>query len=69
MTEPTDRGAALFDRVADTYDAVGVDWFTPIAAGLVRELVPAPGERTSRTWPRSSSGWATPAVRGSRLPP
>ena len=45
MTEPLDRVAALFDRVADTYDAVGVDWFTPIAAGLVRELAPAPGER------------------------
>ncbi|UZJ26115.1 methyltransferase domain-containing protein [Rhodococcus antarcticus] len=44
MTEPTDRVAALFDRVADTYDAVGVDWFTPIAAGLVHELAPAPGE-------------------------
>lgn len=45
MTEPSDRVAALFDRVADTYDAVGVDWFTPIAAGLVRELAPAPGDR------------------------
>lgn len=45
MTEPTDRVAALFDRVADTYDAVGVEWFTPIAAGLVRELAPTPGER------------------------
>lgn len=44
MTEPSDRVAALFDRVADTYDAVGVEWFTPIAAGLVRQLAPAPGE-------------------------
>lgn len=35
----------VFDRVADTYDAVGVDWFVPIAAGLVRRLEPVPGER------------------------
>lgn len=45
MTEPLNRVAALFDRVADTYDAVGVPWFSPIAAGLVRELAPMPGER------------------------
>lgn len=45
MTEPHDKVAALFDHVADTYDAVGVAWFTPIAAGLVRELAPMPGER------------------------
>lgn len=36
---------ALFDRVADTYDNVGVPWFAPIAEGLVRELAPRPGER------------------------
>jgi ubiquinone/menaquinone biosynthesis C-methylase UbiE len=36
--------AALFDRVAQTYDSVGVPWFTPIAEGLVRELNPSPGE-------------------------
>jgi ubiquinone/menaquinone biosynthesis C-methylase UbiE len=34
----------VFDRVADTYDAVGVPWFTPIAAGLVEELAVQPGE-------------------------
>ncbi|HTY72429.1 MAG TPA: class I SAM-dependent methyltransferase [Actinomycetes bacterium] len=39
------RIAAVFDSVAATYDTVGVDWFTPIAAGLVRELAPAAGER------------------------
>jgi SAM-dependent methyltransferase len=39
------RVAAVFDRVADTYDAVGIPWFTPIAERLVAELVPAPGER------------------------
>jgi len=37
--------AALFDRVADTYDSVGVPWFTPIAQGLVRLAAPGPGER------------------------
>lgn len=37
--------AAVFDRAADTYDAVGVPWFTPIAARLVAELAPRPGER------------------------
>lgn len=37
--------AAVFDRAAPTYDSVGVPWFTPIAAHLVDELAPAPGER------------------------
>ena len=37
--------AGVFDRVADTYDNVGVEWFRPIAAGLVAELDPQPGER------------------------
>lgn len=37
--------AALFDRVAGTYENVGVPWFAPIGAALVRELAPAPGER------------------------
>ena len=37
--------AAVFDRVARTYDSVGVPWFTPIAERLVRELAPAPGEK------------------------
>ncbi len=37
--------AALFDRVADTYDTVGVEWFGPIGRGLAAELAPAVGER------------------------
>lgn len=37
--------AGVFDRAAGTYDAVGVPWFGPIAAGLVAELAPRPGER------------------------
>ena len=36
---------SLFDAVADSYDQVGVDFFQPIAAGLVAELNPQPGER------------------------
>lgn len=45
MTEHQDRMAALFDSVADTYDAVGVDMFQPVAEGLVRALEPQQGER------------------------
>lgn len=37
--------AGVFDRAADSYDAVGVPWFGPIAAGLVDELAVRPGER------------------------
>lgn len=37
--------ADLFDRVADDYDAVGVDFFKPIAQRLVDELAPRPSER------------------------
>jgi ubiquinone/menaquinone biosynthesis C-methylase UbiE len=37
--------AGVFDRVAQTYDSVDVEWFGPIARGLVAELQPAPGER------------------------
>jgi ubiquinone/menaquinone biosynthesis C-methylase UbiE len=37
--------ADTFDKVADTYDAVGVDFFKPIANRLVAELAPQPGER------------------------
>lgn len=44
-SEQSQRVAAIFDRVADTYDAVGVAWFTPIAERLVAELAPAAGER------------------------
>jgi ubiquinone/menaquinone biosynthesis C-methylase UbiE len=34
----------LFDGVAGTYDAVGVEFFKPIAQRLVAELAPRPGE-------------------------
>lgn len=37
--------AGVFDRAADTYDAVGVPWFQPIARALVAELDVRPGER------------------------
>jgi ubiquinone/menaquinone biosynthesis C-methylase UbiE len=36
---------SVFDRVADSYDNVGVEWFRPIARGLVEELAVRPGER------------------------
>jgi ubiquinone/menaquinone biosynthesis C-methylase UbiE len=35
----------LFDALAATYDAVGVDFFGPIAAGLLAAMPPVPGER------------------------
>jgi len=40
-----DRIRSLFDRVAPSYDNVGVDYFQPIARRLVDELSPQPGER------------------------
>lgn len=43
--EHQERMAALFGSVAGTYDAVGVDLFQPVAAGLVDALDPRPGER------------------------
>ncbi|GAA0580304.1 hypothetical protein GCM10010172_76600 [Paractinoplanes ferrugineus] len=39
------RVAAVFDRVADVYDNVGVPWFTPIAEQLVRLASPGGGAR------------------------
>jgi ubiquinone/menaquinone biosynthesis C-methylase UbiE len=39
------RVAAVFDRVADVYDRVGIPWFTPIAQELVRLAAPGRGER------------------------
>ena len=43
----TDSGpmVRLWDTLADSYDQVGVDFFAPIAAGLVDALDPRPGER------------------------
>lgn len=37
--------AALFDRVAGSYENVGVPWFAPIGAALVRAVAPVAGER------------------------
>lgn len=37
--------AGVFDRAADSYEAVGVPWFEPIADGLAQELAVRPGER------------------------
>jgi len=42
-----ERIAALFDRVADTYDRVGIDLFQPIASRLVDEIAPKAGERVA----------------------
>ncbi len=39
------RVAAVFDRVAHTYDSVGVPWFAPIAEHLVASAGPTAGER------------------------
>lgn len=44
-SERTRHVAKVFDRVAQTYDSVGVPWFTPIAERLVHELAPVPGEQ------------------------
>jgi ubiquinone/menaquinone biosynthesis C-methylase UbiE len=41
----TARMARLFDMLADSYDQVGVDFFQPIADGLIAVLPPSPGER------------------------
>jgi ubiquinone/menaquinone biosynthesis C-methylase UbiE len=41
---PAERNARLFDAVADTYDDVGVEFFGPIGAGLLRVAAPRPGE-------------------------
>lgn len=45
--DPRVRNARLFDDLADSYDAVGVEFFAPIARGLVDALAPARGERVA----------------------
>ncbi len=45
--DPMVRNARLFDDLADSYDAVGVEFFAPIALGLLDALAPAPGERVA----------------------
>ncbi len=37
--------AAVFDRVADSYDNTGVPWFRPIARRLVEQVAPVAGDR------------------------
>lgn len=44
MTTPVSPVAALFDALAATYDGVGVDFFQPIAGGLVSAMNPQLGE-------------------------
>ena len=64
--------AAVFNTVSDTYDAVGVPWFEPIAQGLVAEVAPAPGERAvdlgtgrgAALWPLAHAVGATGHVTG-----
>lgn len=64
--------AANFDRVADTYDAVGIAWFTPIAERLVAEVAPRPGERAldlgtgrgAALWPLAAAVGSTGHVTG-----
>ncbi len=41
---PAVRNARLFDALADSYDDVGVEFFGPIARGLLELLDPQPGE-------------------------
>jgi ubiquinone/menaquinone biosynthesis C-methylase UbiE len=45
VDDPIVRIAALFDALSSTYDAVGVDFFQPIAASLLSALPPTAGER------------------------
>ncbi|MGV8976734.1 MAG: class I SAM-dependent methyltransferase [Cellulomonas sp.] len=66
------RVAAVFDRVADTYDAVGIPWFGPIAQHLVAEVAAAPGERVldigtgrgAALWPLAQAVGASGHVTG-----
>lgn len=44
MDEQRRRVRGLWDTVAETYDQVGVEFFAPIAEGLVSALAPQPGE-------------------------
>ncbi len=42
--EPWARLTRVFDELADVYDDVGVEFFGPIAQGLIDELAPTRGE-------------------------
>lgn len=41
----TEKMANLFDKLSDTYDEVGVDFFQPIATTLLASMPPVEGER------------------------
>jgi len=41
----TEKIANLFDKLSDSYDEVGVDFFQPIAATLLAAMPPVEGER------------------------
>ncbi len=41
----TEKMANLFDKLSDSYDEVGVDFFQPIAASLLKSMPPTQGER------------------------
>lgn len=45
MTDAPSPLVGVFDRAASRYDRVGVDFFQPIADGLLSQLAPQPGER------------------------
>lgn len=47
LPSPAVRNARLFDELAPSYDAVGVDFFGPIARGLLDLLHLQPGERVA----------------------
>lgn len=76
MTQPAGI-AGVFDRVADTYDAVGVAWFRPIGAWLVEALAPQSGERAldvgcgrgAALLPLAEAVGASGSVRGVDLAP
>ncbi len=41
----TEKMANLFDKLSDSYDEVGVDFFQPIATSLLTSMPPTQGER------------------------
>jgi ubiquinone/menaquinone biosynthesis C-methylase UbiE len=45
MDDPTGRVAALFENLASDYDRSGVEFFEPIARGLLDQVPPREGER------------------------
>lgn len=44
-SEHTEKMAKLFDKLSDSYDEVGVDFFQPIATTLLASMPPTDGER------------------------